>query len=115
MKKLLLGSLFVGALSMLSTGCGDIEVPLSATLCEDMCEAQSRAACGSFNATTCQRSCRAIYQQAPRCEAQLDAALRCGIASGYTCSGSLTRVRGCETEGRAMMSCLDAAAGSASY
>lgn len=106
MKKLLLGSLFVASLSMLSTGCGDIEVPLSTTLCEDMCEAQSRAACGSFNPTTCVRACRSIYQQAPQCEAQLDTALRCGIAAGYTCSGSLVRVRGCEAEGSAMTACL---------
>lgn len=109
MKKLLLTSLFVATLSALSTGCGDIEVPLSATLCEDACEAQSRASCGGQSRTTCERACRAVYQGAPSCEAQIDRALRCAVAAGYVCSGSLARVNGCEPEGAAMMSCLDAA------
>lgn len=110
MKKLLLTSLFVATLSALSTGCGDIEVPLSTTLCEDACEAQARAACGGTSRATCERACRAVYQGAPSCEAQIDRALRCAVATGYVCSGSLARVNGCVPEGAAMMTCLDAAA-----
>ena len=110
MKKFLVGFVFVATLSVLSTGCGDVDVTLGATLCEDMCERQAAVACGSFNRTTCERSCRDLYDQRPQCEAQLTTAIRCGISSGYTCERGLVRTVGCEAEGQAMITCVSSGA-----
>lgn len=74
--------------------------------CQPMCRAQAAAGCASFSADNCLRSCRALYNAAPRCTAQLDAVTRCAARSTYACVDGRPTINTCRAEADAAGRCM---------
>jgi hypothetical protein len=76
--------------------------------CDAMCLAQASASCASFSMNRCQSACRSLYAATPRCEAELDAAMRCASRSTYTCTDGRPTITSCVAELDATGRCLNA-------
>lgn len=78
--------------------------------CGAMCGAQAAAGCSNFSLQTCQRSCLALYNAAPRCAAELDAVTRCAAGSRYVCTDGRPTIDACRAEVDAAGRCMNAQA-----
>ena len=99
-------------LTILSTAACGIELDVDGDLsdrdpCASMCAAQAAAGCAGFSADSCRRACRALYDAAPRCGAQLDAVTRCAARSAYTCSNGRPTIQTCRAEADTAGRCID--------
>ena len=78
--------------------------------CGAMCAAQAAASCPNFSMQTCQRSCLALYNAAPRCAAALDTLTRCAARSRYVCTDGRPMADACHPEVAAASACMNPSA-----
>ena len=100
---------WLGAVLWLSLGCQD-GYPISATRCDEWCDASQALDCGTYDPAECVVGCETARLGAPECQADLDSALSClrgKTASELSCETWATSAKGppCRDERLNLLGC----------